>query len=72
MLRKLEEKDAELMLEWMHDKRVNKRFAKDFSEYKLSDAIQFINDSRNSKDMHYAIVNKLDEYLGTASLQRIS
>ena len=30
MLRKLEEKDAPFMLEWMHDEEINKGFQKPF------------------------------------------
>ena len=41
-LRKLEEKDAPLMLEWMHDDSVVHNLATDFSKKTLDDCKKFI------------------------------
>lgn len=35
MLRKLEEKDAPFMLEWMHDEEINKGFQKPFYKQQM-------------------------------------
>ena len=40
-LRALEEKDVQLMLEWMHDIEIQKRFQKNMMNMKLQDAINF-------------------------------
>lgn len=71
-LRKLELKDAPLMLEWMHDKNVIEYLAKDFSSFTLVDCEKFIIDSQNDEgNLHLAIVNDSDEYQGTVSLKNI-
>ena len=41
-LRKLAEKDAELMLEWMHDPAVNHVFRADFASMSQDDVLSFI------------------------------
>lgn len=41
-LRKLELKDAPLMLEWMHDMEVTRNLKKNFSKFSIEDAEQFI------------------------------
>ena len=71
-LRKLELKDAPLMLEWMHDETVVKDMQADFSSKTLEDCNHFIlssNDTR--KNLHLAIVDENDEYMGTVSLKNI-
>lgn len=71
-LRELKSKDALLMLEWMHDKDVTKDLSTDFSRKTLDDAIGFINNSKVDKDnIHFAIVNDEDEYMGTVSLKHV-
>lgn len=73
MLRKLEEKDAILMLEWMHDKNVVENLKADFANKTIEDCKMFINNSLKEKEnIHYAIVNDQDEYLGTVSLKNIN
>lgn len=71
-LRKLELKDAPLMLEWMHDETVVKDLHADFSSKTIDDCIEFI---ENSSDFfvnaHYAIASDEDEYMGTVSLKYI-
>ena len=71
-LRKLERKDAPLMLEWMHDKSVVEDLRTNFLSKTLEDCTAFIELSQNDKDnLHFAITDDLDEYLGTASLKHI-
>lgn len=77
-LRKLKEKDAPLMLEWMHDPDIQKGFKKKMQEATIDDAIRFIKESeipepiRTGQNMHLAIVNQNDDnYLGTVSLKNI-
>lgn len=60
------------MLEWMHDTEVVKHLRRDFASKTLEDCLQFIQASKNSKeDLHCAIVNDEDEYMGTVSLKHI-
>ncbi len=71
-LRNLESKDAPLMLEWMHDSSVTEKLGTDFSKKELKDCIGFIEASKDkSRDLHLAIVNDEDEYMGTVSLKHI-
>lgn len=74
-LRKLEEKDAEGMLEWMHDPEVQKGFRFNGGEKDMDSVINFIKQSDiqliNGRDIHYAIVDESDQYLGTISLKNI-
>lgn len=77
-LRELKEKDAPLMLEWMHDKDIAKSFRRDMSEMRLEDTLKFCktaqhgNELNDGEDRHFAIVDEQDEYLGTISLKGIS
>ncbi len=71
-LRKLEPKDADLMLEWMHDASVTSHLKTDFSTKTIQDCIDFIASSyNNSNSIHYAIASDSDEYMGTVSLKNI-
>lgn len=71
-LRKLELKDAPLMLEWMHDKSVVENMQTDFGSLKLEDCEKFIQNSQNDeKNCHMAVVDENDEYMGTVSLKNI-
>ena len=72
MLRRLEEKDAALMLEWMHDETVNGWFRYPFANMTLEKAIIFIKYSFDEENQHFAITDGNDEYLGTISLKHIS
>ena len=70
-IRKLEEKDAPLMLEWMQDQELVKFLSKDFSHMELSDCLRFIRDGReDGENVHRAICSEQDEYLGTVSLKQ--
>jgi len=72
-LRKLEQKDANYMLEWMHDDSVVHFLSANFSAKTLEDCYRFIENSKDcSKDMNLAIVDDADEYMGTVSLKHIN
>ena len=71
-LRKLECKDAVRMLEWMHDPFVVEKLQTNFYEKTLDDCISFINNSQNHENIHLAIVDDNDLYMGTASLKHIT
>lgn len=77
-LRQLSEKDASLMLEWMHDYDTQKSFQKNMLNVTLEDARRFCReaklngDLKQGENMHLAIVNDEDEYLGTISLKNIN
>lgn len=70
-LRRLELKDAPLMLEWMHDRSVTEKLRTDFSSKTIFDCNKFIEDSWDNIDVHLAIVSDEDEYMGTVSLKNI-
>lgn len=71
-LRRLEEKDCPLMLEWMHDINVVRNLKNNFSDKKLEDCIIFVKNSMTDSDKHFAIVDINDEYMGTVSLKNIN
>lgn len=71
-LRNLEEKDAPLMLEWMHDPSIACFFRFDAMSMTGEKCIEYIrtaNSDENSK--HFAIADENDKYLGTISLKNI-
>lgn len=71
-LRRLEEKDAPLMLEWMHDESVVEKMKGEFKEKTIDDCVAFIKASQTfEKDIHLAICSAEDEYMGTVSLKSI-
>ena len=76
-LRELKEKDASLMLEWMHDKDFQKCFQKNMLSITLEEALKFCrtssvpNQLSDGSNLHFAIVNDEDEYLGTISLKSL-
>lgn len=74
-LRKLNESDADGMLEWMHDVDIQNNFQKNMLDRTLKDVIDFINTSdtiaEDGKSIHFAIADEEDEYLGTISLKNI-
>lgn len=72
MLRRLEEKDAPFMLEWMHDDTINCNFQYPFGEMTIEKVSAFIENSFDEENKHFAIVDENDEYLGTISLKNIS
>lgn len=71
-IRNLELKDATLMLEWMHDEKVVEYLQGKFRKKTIDDCKSFIVASENKKNnIHLAIVNDEDEYMGTVSLKNI-
>lgn len=71
-LRKLELKDAPLMLEWMHDDSVVCFMGINFLEKSLLDCEIFVRASQfDDKNVHRAIVDDNDIYMGTVSLKNI-
>ena len=71
-LRKLELKDAPLMLAWMHDKSVTENMRTDFTSKTLQDVENFIMWSLEDKEnLNLAIASDEDEYMGTVSLKHI-
>ena len=72
-LRKLENKDAFLMLEWMHDKDVIEHMQTEFKKNDVNDCRAFISKSLTDNcNVHMAIVDDKDIYLGTVSLKHIN
>lgn len=71
-LRELQQKDAELMYEWMHDDNVVKDMQTDFKSKTMDDCRKFIEYAAiSTSDVHFAIVDDEDLYLGTVSLKHI-
>ena len=71
-LRKLETKDAPLMLEWMHDKSVVCHLGANFAEKTLEDCLGFIQTRRQDQEnLHLAVADEDDTYMGTVSLKHI-
>ena len=72
-IRKLCLKDAPFMLEWMHDEDVVKDLQANFMAKTMQDCENFIVAAQNiDTDLHMAIVDDNDEYMGTVSLKHIS
>lgn len=72
-LRKLELKDAPLMLEWMHDDSVVHFMGTNFAEKTIEDCERFVKYSQVAEeDLNLAIVDDNDEYMGTVSLKHIN
>ncbi|WP_305084278.1 GNAT family N-acetyltransferase [uncultured Faecalibaculum sp.] len=72
-LRKLEFRDAERMLQWMHDYQTTEFLNTDFETKTLSDCESFISAANDgTKNLHLAVVDELDEYMGTVSLKNIN
>ena len=71
-LRKLELRDAPLMLEWMHDESVVGHLGTNFAVKTIDDCRRFIENSHaDEENLHLAIVNDADEYMGTVSLKHL-
>lgn len=71
-LRRLELRDAPLMLAWMHDKIVTEKLRSDFSSKTIADCENFIASSwKDKENIHLAIASDEDEYMGTVSLKHI-
>lgn len=71
-LRKLELKDAPLMLSWMHDKSISEFLHTDFSSKSIADCEAFIHAAQDmTRNAHFAIASDEDVYMGTVSLKVI-
>ena len=72
MLRNLQISDAEKMLEWMHDPNVVQDLQTNFMEKTIEDCRNFIEASYfDEHNIHYAIVDDENNYIGTVSLKNI-
>lgn len=78
-LRELRTEDASLMLEWMDDDFVVHDLATDFSKKTMEDCINFIeyaisqtSDLAVCKNIHMAVTDDNNEYMGTVSLKHIN
>ena len=71
-LRMLETDDAPLMLEWMHDEFVVRDMKSNFAAKTLQDCLTFIKTAQDTaENLHLAIVDDNDTYMGTVSLKNI-
>lgn len=71
-LRALEQRDAPLMLEWMHDESVVSHLGANFMEKTIDDCHRFIDWAGSTDtDLHLAVADENDEYMGTVSLKHI-
>jgi len=78
-LRPLCDSDAQYMLEWMKNPETEKCFIKDMKSIEMEDAIIFCRKAakdalvgtENLKNLHLAITDADDEYMGTISLKNI-
>ena len=71
-IRKLQDKDAPYMMEWMKDENVNRFFRFDPEQVTMESVLEFIKNSVNMVDSyHFAIVDDFNEYLGTVSLKNV-
>ncbi len=71
-LRKLEPKDAQGMLSWMHNPEISSVFQCDFQNFDLDRVNGFIESAQeDSANLHRACVDDNDRYLGTVSLKNI-
>lgn len=72
-LRDLQAKDISFMFEWMHDDFVVHYLKQDFTKKKIEDCIKFIELAQDkSENIHLAIVDDFDEYMGTVSLKNLN
>ena len=73
VLRELKSEDAVGMLEWMHDKDIQKKFQFAAADRTMEDVLEFIHSAsdvvEHGKSLHYAITEDGGEYLGTISLK---
>ena len=61
------------MLEWMHDESVVQNLKTNFLSKTIEDCLSFISSAQDDKEnLHLAIVDEKDEYMGTVSLKHIT
>lgn len=68
-LRKLEKRDAPLMLEWMHNESVVENLKTNFAKKTIRDCESFITSSIDANNIHLAVADDNDIYMGTVSLK---
>lgn len=71
-LRNLKQDDADRMLEWMHDSFVVEKLQTNFMNKMIEDCRSFIENSQSDTDIHLAIIDDDDTYMGTVSLKHIT
>lgn len=74
-LRPLQTTDVQGMLEWMHDKDINRFFRFDAENMTEEKVINFIKDSNKNmekrKSFNFAIADAKNQYLGTISIKDV-
>ena len=60
------------MLEWMHDPFVVEKLQANFAAKTIDDCRTFIENSKGQENIHLAIVDDEDLYMGTVSLKHIT
>lgn len=72
-LRRLELRDAILMLEWMHSLDITENLSGNFASKTVKDCEKFIVASweNSEKELHMAVTDEFDIYLGTVSLKHM-
>lgn len=73
-IRELKLSDAERMLEWMKNPQINYWYCFQPEEMSLHDVHRFIEQAEQGggQQIHYAIADDKDEYIGTVSLKNIN
>lgn len=72
-LRALRPEDAAPMLSWMHDPFVVAQMGTNFGAKTMADCLAFIESSRDTaRNLHFAIADEADAYMGTVSLKHIN
>lgn len=73
VLRELRVSDAEYMCEYLKDKEIATSFLYTRYPFEKENFIEFIKNSwKNKTDIHYAISDEHDNYIGTISLKNIN
>ena len=71
-LRPLDERDALRMLEWLHDEEVTRYLSINGKDSTMDEVLRFIQDAQDETvNLHRAITDDRDNYLGTVSLKNI-
>lgn len=72
-LRELDYGDSFSMLEWMHDFEITYYLKNDYAKKKLEDCNSFIEKAReDTNNIHYAVCDQENEYMGTISLKNVN
>ena len=71
MIRKLRNDDIEPMMSWMKDTDVTCNLQADFCSFTVEQVQFFIDNSWTEDNVHFAIVDENDNYVGTISLKNI-